>query len=153
MCIRDSPTPELDQCLQQVGILVTATGRRGVIGVEALRAARNGLVLVNAGHGNREIDIAGLKAEADVMDQVADQVATLRISGGPNLTILADGHPLNIVMNAGSPEPVLLHFALLGLTLEWLTQAGLEAGQTIVPARIEQEAAGLALEALRTAHG
>jgi len=147
------PTPSLDQCVQQVGILVTATGVPGVVGVRALRAARNGLVLVNAGHGNDEIDVSGLKSEADVMDQVADQVVSLRVTRGPRVTLLAEGHPLNIVMNAGSPEPVLLQFALLGLTLEWLTREPLPAGQRIVPARIEQDAAGLALQALRTAHG
>jgi adenosylhomocysteinase len=147
------PTPELDVCIERVGVLVTATGGRGVIGVDQLREARDGLVLVNAGHGNDEIDVAGLKADADVMDQVADHVVSVRISDGPSVILLADGHPLNIVTNAGSPEPVLLHFALLGLTLDWLTGTELDAGQAIVPTHIEREAAGLALQALQTAHG
>ncbi|MEC8424515.1 MAG: hypothetical protein VX000_12110, partial [Myxococcota bacterium] len=100
-----------------------------------------------------EIDVAGIKSEADVMDQVADHVVAMRISGGPTVILLADGHPLNIVCNAGSPEPVLLQFALLGMTLEWLTSVALAHGQAVVPRDIEQEAAGLALQALQTAHG
>lgn len=147
------PTPELDVCVERVGILVSATGARGVVGVDQLREARDGLVLVNAGHGNDEIDVSGLKAEASVMDQVADHVVSLRITDGPSVIVLADGHPLNIVTNAGSPEPVLLHFALLGLTLDWLTGAELDPGAAVVPHAIEQEAAGLALQALQTAHG
>jgi S-adenosylhomocysteine hydrolase len=62
--------------------------------------------------------------------------------------VLGEGHPLNIVLNSGSPEPVLLHFALLGLTLEWLTQHHVQPGEIPVPEKVEQEAARLALKAL-----
>jgi S-adenosylhomocysteine hydrolase len=86
-------------------------------------------------------------------DQIADHVVSYQLEGGPRVLLLADGHPLNIVMNAGSPEPVLLHFALLGLTMEWLTRNPLPPGEHIVPATMEREAAELALEALSMAHG
>jgi hypothetical protein len=63
--------------------------------------------------------------------------------------VLGDGHPLNIVLNSGSPEPVLLHFAVLGLTLEWLVaQGNLPAGEVPVAPDIEDRAARFALRAL-----
>ena len=43
-----------------------------------------------------------------------------RMEGGGWLSVLGDGFPLNIVTNSGSPEPLLVQFATLGLTLEWL---------------------------------
>ena len=56
---------------------------------------------------------------------------------------------MNIVLNSGSPEPVLLHFAVLGLTLEWLVkQRALPAGEVRVADEIENRAAGFALHAL-----
>jgi adenosylhomocysteinase len=147
------PTPNLDVCIERVGILVTCTGVSGVVNLDVVRDARDGLVLVNAGHGNNEIDVPSLRSVARSVDQVADHVVALRLEDGPTIILLAEGHPLNIVTNAGSPEPVLLHFGLLGLTLDWLTHAGLPPGQVVVPEKIEQDAARLALQAIPSAHG
>ncbi|MCK6505214.1 hypothetical protein L6R53_17745 [Myxococcota bacterium] len=147
------PVPRQDDMLRRVGIVVTASGKRGVLPVGALSGAREGIVLVNAGHGNDEIDVAGIKAHSAGVDQVAEKVVRYRLEGGPTVALLADGHPLNIVMNSGSPEPVMLHFALLGLTLEWLTRHPVAPGLVQVLPSIEEEAATLALRALGMGHG
>ena len=147
------PTPTLTDCLQRVGIAVTCTGQPGVVTLDMLRESRNGLVLVNAGHGSNEFDIKAIKAASTKVDQVADLVVRYGIEDGPTVVLLADGNPLNIVTNMGSPEPVLLHFAVLGLTLEWLSQTTLKPGEVPVPPEIESEAAELALEALGMADG
>jgi len=147
------PTPALDDCLKRVGIAVTCTGKPGVVTVDKLKESRNGLVLVNAGHGSDEFDVKAIKAASTKVDQVADLVVRYGIEDGPTIVLLADGNPLNIVTNKGSPEPVLLHFAVLGLTLEWLTHTTLEPGEVRVPPSLEDEAAELALQALGMAHG
>ena len=147
------PTPPLDRCLQQVGIAVTATGRAAVIGVNDLHQSRKGLVLVNAGHGGAEIEVEGIKAAAEARDHVADHVVRYRLEGGANVLLLGDGYPLNIVTNAGSPEPVLLHFAVMGLALEWLTRTDVPPGEVELPSVIDREAASLALDAFGLAHG
>ncbi len=147
------PTPEMDDCLQRVGIIVTCTGQSGAIKAPKLLQARNGVVLINAGHGNDEIDVQGIRSAAEKIEQVSDHVVRIRLENGPNLVLLANGHPLNIVTNAGSPEPVLLHFALLGLTLAWIASRKLDPGEMSVPPGLEDEAAQLALKALGMAHG
>jgi len=146
------PTPALEDAMKRADILVTATGRDGSITVEQLEAhARSGLVLVNAGHGGHEIDIDGIQRAAERVDHIGDQVARYRLTSGRRLTVLGHGHPLNIVLNSGSPEPVLLHFAVLGLTLEWLARQGgdLAPGEHVVPDGIEADAASSALGALQ----
>jgi adenosylhomocysteinase len=144
----------LEACLRRVGMVVTCTGGQNVITADMLRESRDGLVVINAGHGGDEVDIPSIKAAAVAVDQVADRVVRYRLSGGPTLVVLGDGHPLNIVLNAGSPEPVLLHFALLGLTLEWLTQQdNLAPGEHLVDTAIEHRAAELALKAHDVGHG
>jgi len=147
------PTPSLDDCLQRVGIAVTCTGKPGVVTVDMLKNSRNGLVLVNAGHGSDEFDVKAIKAASNNVDQVADLVVRYGIEDGPTIVLLAGGNPLNIVTNKGSPEPVLLHFAVLGLTLEWLSHKQLDPGEVKVPPALESEAAELALQALGMAHG
>lgn len=142
------PTPALGEALSRGNVVVTATGHSKVVSVADLMKARDGIVLVNAGHGGDEIDISGIRAVADREDNIIDEVVRYRLKGGPRVTLLGGGHPLNIVLNAGSPEPVLLHFAVAGLTLETLVKVPLPAGEVRVPEEIEAEAADLALRAL-----
>lgn len=143
------PTPELADGLRRARLLVTATGRRDAVTVDHLAHARDGLVLVNAGHGGDEIDVEGIQRVATSRDHVADNVARYTFENGHAVTILGEGHPLNIVLNSGSPEPVLLHFAVLGLTLEWLASSpDLAPGEVPMPPDIENRAARFALESL-----
>ena len=153
------PTPTMADGLERADIAVTATGCSQVVGVNALAELKSDIVLVNAGHGHDEIDVEGLRAEAVEGDQLSELCLRLRLRPkGPWLTVLGGGNPLNIVMNAGSPEPVLMQFALLGLTLEWLAQGemNLEAppapsmfGCSPVPRELELDVARRALRARR----
>ena len=147
------PTPTLADCLGRTGIVVTCTGQRHVLRPEQLRACRDGLVLINAGRGGDEVDVDGIRSVAVSVDHIADHVIRYKLDGGPGVVVLGDGYPLNIVTNAGSPEPVLLHFAVLGLTLERLTGQNLSPGEHRVSEDIENEAAAMALRALGKAHG
>ena len=146
-------TPTLRDAIESVGILVTATGTSKVIRADDLKNARDGIVLVNAGHGGDEIDIEEIRYRAEEEDQIAKHTVRYRIGERSTVVVLGNGHPLNIVTNLGSPEPVLLHFALVGLTLEWLRERELEPGEILVPTELEQEAAALALDALGQASG
>jgi adenosylhomocysteinase len=147
------PTPLLRDALRRVDFVVTATGRRDAIPVEALSDARDRIVLINAGTGGAEVDVTGIKRQAERVDHIADGVVRYRLETGRAVTVLGDGHPLNIVLNSGSPEPVLLHFAVVGLSLEWLSRASAAPGELAVPAEIEDHAASFALKALGIAEG
>jgi adenosylhomocysteinase len=147
------PTPTLRDALRRVDLVVTATGKRDVIPVDALTEARDRLVLVNAGTGGAEVDVTGIKRQAERVDHIADGVVRYRLETGRVVTVLGDGHPLNIVLNSGSPEPVLLHFAVVGLALEWLAKADLSPGEVCVPTDLEDHAASVALKALGIAEG
>ena len=142
-------TPELTAGLEEVEFVVTATGSRHAITAEHLKGLTNGVVLVNAGHGADEIDIEGLRAAASEGIEIGDNCTRYRIGKGPWLSVLGGGNPLNIVTNAGSPEPVLLHFAVVGLALEWLaTETPDRCGEIPIPRALEDDAARLALSAL-----
>ncbi|MFK7931588.1 MAG: NAD(P)-dependent oxidoreductase [Myxococcota bacterium] len=142
------PTPSLRDAVQRVGVLVTATGRAKSIRMEHLVRARDGLVLLNAGHGGDELDMEGIASASAQVDNISDDVVRYRLHGGPRVTILGKGYPLNIVLNSGSPEPVLLQYALLGLALDWVANSDLPKGEVMVSEALEDQAATLALEAL-----
>ena len=143
------PTPSLEDGLSRAALVITATGKAGAFTLAHLEHSNNDLVLVNAGHGGDEIDVFGIEREATTKDNVADHVVRYGMESGQRVTVLGNGHPLSIVMNSGSPEPVLLHFAVLGLALEQLTKGGdLVAVENIVSDDVECEAAKLALRAL-----
>jgi adenosylhomocysteinase len=142
------PTPDTADAVRRAQVLVTAGGARHSLPLALLREARDGAILINAGHGADEIDIDGLRAEAEAEDQVGPRVVRYQLPKGPRLVVLADGNPLNIVMNSGSQEPVLLHFAVLGLGLEWLARAEVSPGEVALPAAIEAAAAEVALAVL-----
>jgi adenosylhomocysteinase len=143
------PTPSLEDGLSRAALVVTATGQAGALTLTDLEHSENDLILVNAGHGGDEIDVEGIERAAVSKDNVARQVARYRLESGQRVSVLGAGHPLNIVLNSGSPEPVLLHFAVLGLSLERLaTSADFANGENIVSDDIERSAAQLALQAL-----
>lgn len=144
------PTPTLAEAIPRAQLLVTATGQSGAITADLLMEhGANGVVLINAGHGGDEIDIESIRRASARVDHVADQVARYRLEDDTRVTVLGDGHPLNIVLNSGSPEPVLLHFAVLGLALEWMaTHPDLPHEEILVPDHLEALAAQTALDAL-----
>lgn len=141
-------TPAEPSMLRRAHIVVTATGAPRSLPYSLLQHARDGVVLINAGHGAEEIDVAGLRREAEGVDHVGPRVVRYRLPNGRHVVVLADGNPLNIVMNSGSQEPVLLHFAVLGLGLEWLAKHDAPPGELQLPREIEQEAARAALGVL-----
>jgi adenosylhomocysteinase len=147
------PTPNLEDAISRVGVLVTATGHGRAVPIEHLIRARDGLILLNAGHGGDELDMDGLRQASAQVDHVSEQVVRYRLHGGPRVTVLGDGHPLNIVLNSGSPEPVLLQFALLGMALDWVANSPLPPGILRVSDALEDQVAALALQALDQAGG
>ncbi len=138
-------TTDAVPALKRARIVVTATGRQNTLGPAELACMPDGSIVLSAGHGGDEIDVAWLRNNATTVDQIGARVVRYTLPGGRRVTVLADGHPLNIVSNLGSPEPVLLHFLLLGLGLEYVARKELDAGEVAVPAALEEEAARLAL--------
>ncbi len=47
----------LEEGLRRCSIIVTATGRSDIVDAEALSGIRDGAVIFNVGHGNREVDV------------------------------------------------------------------------------------------------
>lgn len=124
-------------------VVVTASAAKGALTLAQVGLLPEDTVLINAGHNPDEIDVAGLDAESAEVDHIGPQVVRYRHPRGGHVILLGGGSPLNIVMNAGSNEPVLLHFTLLALGLLWLVEGQRKNGENKLPAHLEPEVARL----------
>lgn len=141
--------------LRQADVVVTATGRRQIIGETHWHAARDGGIFINVGHWPEELDMNSLRSLASAVDDLEMKTQRFHLKdrdGVPKrLYVVAEGNPANIVLLTGSVEPTLIHLATEALCLSYLAKHGasLGHGEHLVPYEVEQNSSILALEALR----
>ena len=105
-------------------VFVTVTGGRGVLGRTHFARMKDGAVLANAGHFDVEIDVEGLRAEADSVREMRPRVEQFTFSGR-RLNLLAAGRVVNLAAAEGHPAAVMdISFALQALAAEELARAG-----------------------------
>jgi adenosylhomocysteinase len=137
-------------------VIITATGRPDVIGVDVFDRLRNGAVLANSGHFPWEIDVAALKAGATSVSTVDQAIERIEFADGRHVVLLAEGRMFNLAgpqPKGNSLESMDLGFLLQVLSLERVATdaVGLVAGAQPVPADIEREIATRFLAALDSA--
>lgn len=132
-------------------VLVTVTGNRDVLRAEHLDLLRDGVVLVNSGHFDVEIDVRALAAAAvRVQRGVRPHADEYTLSGGRRVLLLAQGRVANLGAAEGNPSSVMdASFAGEAIALVWLRQhAGrLGAGVHAPPPEIDRAVAELELAA------
>lgn len=141
-------TMDLASGLSQAHIVVTATGREGVLAEDAFGHLRSGAILFNAGHSNREIDIDFLYQRP--FQHMKAYIDRFEVAGSV-FFLLARGSLLNLAAQTGSHGVDFFdHYTavmLLGIT--WMFDglpAGAQAGVQRYPAELEQEIAELSVQ-------
>jgi adenosylhomocysteinase len=139
----------LDEGIRTCSIIVTATGREGVLGSDQLRATRSGAILANVGHSNREIDVDWL--ERHPRQGVRRHIDRYAIGDG-DLYLLNRGSLVNLASGAGLGVDELFDpfAAIILLGLSWILEGGAdgsEPGLQPYPASLEREIAELSLAA------
>lgn len=139
----------LDEGLAACSIVMTATGREGVIGPEQLRRVRPGAILANVGHSNREIDVAWLEQQpGGPVRRLVDRY----VLDGRELYLVNRGSLVNLAADAGIAVDELFDpFAGIMLRgLAWILAgeaAAAPPGLQPYPPDLEREIAELALAA------
>ena len=131
-------------------VFITVTGNRDVLTAEHFARMRDGAVLVNAGHFDVEVDVAGLLGQAvEVRRGVRPHVDEYVLAGGRRLLLVAEGRLANLAAAEGHPAAVMdMSFAVQALTLEWLVATELPTGVHDVPPEIDREVARTKLAAM-----
>ncbi len=146
---------DIKEAIVDSDIVVTATGRPNVVPVDALRLAKNGILLVNAGSKDYEIDIQGLREIALAEELTSREgIKRYRIKDydGREKTLLvaADGFPINLALGEGTPSDAIdITLSLMAESARHLIEAErYPVDLHGVPKDIQEKIARYKLEAL-----
>jgi adenosylhomocysteinase len=118
----------LAEALPDADVVITATGLTEAIPAAALALVKDGAVLANAGHYDREIDVPALAALADSTVDARPGVRTY-VVGGRRLHVLVDGALVNIAGLDGNPIEIMdLSFSVQALSVHHLASSSLDPG-------------------------
>ena len=127
----------LAEALPDADVVITATGLTDAIPAAALALLKDGAVLANAGHYDREIDIPALAALADSTIDARPGVRTY-VVGGRRLHVLVDGALVNIAGLDGNPIEIMdLSFSVQALSVHHLASSSLDPGLHRFPDRLD----------------
>jgi adenosylhomocysteinase len=135
----------LEQALPDADVVITCTGTVEAVGADALRYLKDGALLANAGHHDREIDVAALGPG----EELRTGVTRHRLAGGKPVYLLAGGHLVNISGADGHPVEIMdLSFSVQALSAHLIASQELEPGLQKLPAELDREIARTKLETL-----
>jgi adenosylhomocysteinase len=97
----------LDDVVGQADIFVTTTGNRDIITLAHMQHMRDQAIVCNIGHFDNEIDVAGLKSEGIVWDNIKPQVDHVIFPDGKRIILLAEGRLINLGCATGHPSFVM----------------------------------------------
>jgi len=99
----------LDDVIENVDIIVTATGNKKIISIEQMTKLKNNAIIGNIGHFDNEIDMAGLQKFAGIKRiNIKPQVDRWVFpKTGHGVIVLAEGRLLNLGCATGHPSFVM----------------------------------------------
>jgi adenosylhomocysteinase len=131
--------------------LLTATGIRATLPLEAIERLPDGAVLGNAGAVDDEIDVAALRERATETRMAREHVEEFVLPDGRSVFVVGEGVVVNLSAGEGHPVEIMdLTFAVQALSARYLLEHGreLEPRVHLLPPEIDEEIARLKLETL-----
>jgi adenosylhomocysteinase len=134
----------LEEALPDADVVITGTGTIEALATDALPYLKEGALLANAGHHDREIDVAALGPGEEVRPGV-----TRHLVGSKPVYLLAGGHLVNISGADGHPIEIMdLSFSVQALAAHLIASRELEPGLQRLPAELDREIARTKLATL-----
>lgn len=138
----------LHDALVDADVVITATGVVEAVGADAIPYLKHGVVLANAGHHDREIDVAALAARADSVVDARPGVRSYAL-GDRRAHVLVDGALVNIAGLDGNPVEIMdLSFSVQALSIHALARGVFPPGLNRFPAELDDLIARSKLETL-----
>jgi adenosylhomocysteinase len=127
----------LRDALPSADVVITATGLVEAIDGDAIDALKDGALLANAGHHDREIDVPAIAARAD---QVIDARLGIKtyVLGDRRVHVLVDGALVNIAGLDGNPIEIMdLSFSVQALSIHALAGGSFPPGVNRFPDELD----------------
>jgi adenosylhomocysteinase len=139
----------LAEALADADVVVTATGRVEAVTGEAFQQVKDGAVLANAGHHDREVDVPALAELAGEPEEVRRGVDRYTLPDGRRVYVLVGGSLVNIAGGDGNPIEIMdLSFSVQALAAHRLAAGGLPPGVNDFPRELDDEIARTKLRSL-----
>ncbi len=143
-------TATLEDALPDADIVITVTGRSGVLGMAEFGQMKDGVLLCNAGHFEDEMELPALREQARTQETLDQHIESYELLNGNHIYLLGEGNLINLAAADGNPIEVMdLGLALQSLSLAFHMEhpKTLQHEPQVVPYEIEQRVASLALKA------
>jgi adenosylhomocysteinase len=135
----------LEEALPDADVVITGTGVIEAIGADALPFLKEGALLANAGHHDREIDVEALGPGEEMRDGVTRHT----VAGDKTVYLLAGGHLVNIAGGDGHPVEIMdLSFSVQALAAHLIASRDLPPGLQKLPEELDREIARTKLATL-----
>lgn len=139
----------LARAVPDADVVITATGLASAVRAEHLALLKDGALLANAGHDDREIDVAALQRLATSAEPVRDGVTEYRLPDGRRVHLLAGGSLVNIAGGQGHPVEIMdLSFAVQATAIHHLAAGAMPPGLHDFPAELDRAIARTKLTSL-----
>ncbi len=137
----------LDDVIDQIDILVTATGNYKIVSGEQMERMKNNAIVCNIGHFDNEIDVAHLRQYE--WDNIKPQVDHVIFPDGKRIILLAEGRLVNLGCATGHPSFVMsasfTNQVIAQIEL-WQNADRYEKKVYVLPKRLDEKVARLHLE-------
>jgi len=127
----------LAEALPDADVVVTATGLTQVVTGDHFGLLKDGAILANAGHHDRELDVPALAAAAAEAHEARRGVRTYRL-GDRSVHVLVGGALVNIAGLDGNPIEIMdLSFSVQALSVHRLAAGGVPPGVGAFPDELD----------------
>src|SRR5256714_2023071 len=124
--------------LADADVVITATGGIEALGRDALPHLKDGVILANAGHHDREIAVEALGPG----EEVRPGITRHELDGGRRAYLLVQGRLVNIAGADGHPVEIMdLSFSVQALAAHLIAPGGLPPGVQRLPAELDRGSA------------
>jgi len=137
----------LDDVIEDVDILVTATGNYHVLSGPQMERMKNQAIVCNIGHFDNEIDVAYLKKYE--WENIKPQVDHIIFPDGKRIILLAEGRLVNLGCATGHPSFVMSNSfsnQVLAQIELWQNNDKYENKVYVLPKHLDEKVARLHLE-------
>jgi len=135
----------LEDALPAADVVIAATGAIDAVPAEAIPLLKDGVLLANGGHHEREIAIDALGPA----EEARPGVEAREIPGGGTAYVLVDGRQTNVAGGDGHPVEIMdLSFSVQALAVHLLAGGELAPGLHRFPAELDAEIARTKLATL-----
>ena len=141
---------KISQVVENADIFITCTGQKNVIIEKHFKRMKNGVILANAGHFDKEIEVDKLISNSKKKYSIRPYLDCFHINGR-KIFLLSNGRVVNLVGGEGNPPEVMaMSFAnqLLSIMHIFKNHERMQKKVYPVPEKIDSNVAKLSLKYL-----